>query len=475
MIPDKATFVDEAGEADEALTSAEDEADEAMHSGDGAEADADQLAPSIVRAHRTIPDALYGALPISRWAQELLELAPFARLAGVSLSDAPGELLLHRPFPSRLTHSLGVYYLSRQARPRDRALHVAALAHDLGHGPFSHLSEPLMIERLGMNHEQRSVTLLRQALAGLRGTSARLLAWLDADEIAALILGGGPEGRGKLLNGLLDYDNLDNVARFLQAAELGVPGYDPRALARALRLVAPDVEAQGAEPSEPYVALAAEAETLAQAWLADRRRVYRYLGQGERNLAIHGMLRKAIDLAEQAGRIPEDFFDLTDGQALRLLESSPISGAAALVEAVTRDALYMPVWEALAPERADALTTLFSEGRARLTLEERVATEAGLRPDAVVFSYTIARGERALPPTIASITSIATERGRAEPAPSRPSAQDILRPILSPPERSIVLLVARTAGRDYVRRARMAAERALDAFGAIPQEWAHLP
>src|SRR5512146_3209317 len=180
---------------------------------------------------RTYPDPLYGEVHLSGWISPLLDTPPFRRLSGVSLSDVPGEMLFRLPFPSRLDHSRGVYALARAARPRDRALHVAALAHDLGHGPFSHLTEPLMIERLEVDHERRSVELLRGALRQARGDAARLLAWLDADEVAALMLGGGPEGRGALLNGAMDYDNLDNVARFLKASGLGEPSYDPRALA----------------------------------------------------------------------------------------------------------------------------------------------------------------------------------------------------------------------------------------------------
>ncbi len=453
---------------DEAARAAEDEAVEAV---DGAEIndtdDAELLAHSPAtptRAHRIIPDALYGALPISRWAQALLELAPFERLAGVSLSDVPGELLFHAPFPSRLTHSLGVYYLARQARPRDRALHAAALAHDLGHGPFSHLTEPLMIERLGIGHEQRGALLLRQALAQTSGVSARLLAWLDPDEVTALMLGESADGRGKLLNGLMDYDNLDNVARFLQAAGLGDPGYDPRTLARELRLVVsdapPGADQPPAAPREPFVALAPGAATQAQAWLADRRRVYRFLAESPRNHPIHGMLRKAVDLAAQAGMLGAGFFDATDAQALQLLRAGVSPGAALLADAVTHDALYARIWEANAPEQNGALAALFAQGQARLEIEERVATEAGLLPHEVVLSYTVARGERALPPILT------TPRGRAEPAPSLPAASA---PALAIPARSITLLITPTAGRDYVRRARMAAERALGALGATPR------
>lgn len=413
------------------------------------------------RAYATRIDALYGPLPISRWAQALLDLTPFARLDGVSLSDAPGELLFRRPFPSRLAHSLGVYYLARQARPRDRALHAAALAHDLGHGPFSHLTEPLMIERLGLDHERRGAIVLRRAFAQARGAAARLLTWLDLDEATALMLGDGSGGRGQLLNGQLDYDNLDNVARFLQAADLGDPTYDPPTLARELRLLPPDAADSDDGVAEPSLALAYDAEAQARAWLSDRRRMYRFLGEGERNLAMRGMLRKAIDLATQVGMIADDFFDMTDAQALRLLGAGSSSGAAMLAEAVACDELYMTAWEALAPESARALAQVFAQSDARLAIEERVAMEAGLLPYEVVLSYVVARGERSLPPLLAP------ERGRAEPAQSQPAASRA--PIgLAAPERRIVLSVTRRLGRDYARRARMAAERALGSLGAVP-------
>lgn len=420
--------------------------------------EADSFLP--LRAHRTIHDSLYGPLPISRWAQTLLETEPFVRLAGVSLSDSPGEFLVKRPFPTRLTHSIGVYYLARQARPRDRALQAAALAHDLGHGPFSHLTEPLMIERLGIDHERRSVALLRRAVGSLRGADARLLSWLDLDEVAALMLGESADGRGRLLNGLMDYDNLDNVARFLQAAGLGEPGYDPRALARDLRLVT------SADGDAPIVALPAAAALHAHAWLDDRRRIYRYLDEGERNVAIHGMLRKAVDLAAQAGLLTPEFFDATDTEALRLLRVGTPGrrsvGATALAQAVSDDALYQMIWDATVPESATAIPPLFAQWRSRLTIEQQIATEAGLLPYEVALSEHVSRGERALPPLLAS------ERSRAEQA-----ASGVLTRAASPsvPLRRIQLLAPRSIGRDYVRRARMAAERALGALGAIPRGW----
>ncbi|HEV8190361.1 MAG TPA: HD domain-containing protein, partial [Ktedonobacterales bacterium] len=251
------------------------------------------------------PDILYGEVRVAAWAESLLRTRPFQRLAHISLSDVPGELLFERRFPSRLEHTRGVYFLARLARPRDRTLQAAALAHDLGHGPFSHLTEPLMRERLDEDHEERAARLLERVRTDLSDSVLRQLGWLDWDEIAHLVIGGG---RGALLNGKLDYDNADNVARFLLAANLGLPGYDPRTLARALRLRGRlDVAEPPATEDMPHasydghargeaVYLLAHMQEDALAWREDRARVYNYLHAGHRNLALHAMLRKSIDL-----------------------------------------------------------------------------------------------------------------------------------------------------------------------------------
>jgi HD superfamily phosphohydrolase len=364
-------------------------------------------------------------------------------------------MLFRHPFPSRLDHSRGVYALARAARPRDRALHVAALAHDLGHGPFSHLTESLMIEELGINHEQRSARLLDQVRTSLSPGAARQIAWLDWDEVAALMLAETADGRGALLNGQMDYDNLDNVARFLLAGGLGAPGYDPRQVARALRLSMPpsSADANGATPpASPRVVLLPDGAEGAQAWLSDRVSVYTYLHQGHRNLSMHAMLRKAVDLAAQADALPAGFFDMTDSAALTSLGRRERSGQALLVEQVMRDSLFACVWEAEVPRDSSAIMRLVGSSRDRNALEEALASEAGLASHEVVVEAVPTSAQRELPPLLtAADNETASQASQVDEAPT-----------------IFHLLVAPTAGRDYQRRLRMAAERHLGALGALP-------
>jgi hypothetical protein len=368
----------------------------------------------------------------------------------------PGALLFERPFPSRLDHTRGVYHLTRLARPRDRILQAAALAHDLGHGPFGHVTEPLMREWLGCDHEERSARKLADVRAALAPAALRHLSWLDWDDVAALVVGAGQDGRGALLNGRLDYDNMDNVGRFLLASGLGRPAYDARQLARALRLVPADAPGavQGGDARREPVYLLAHAQQDALAWQDARARLYGYLHGDHRNMAPHAMLRKAAELAYDERVLPHDFLDMTDDVALRCLMVSPSPGPAAIAQLVAAGVAhrYVCVLEADVPP-APATRLAFAEWRARLRWEAELASEAGLAPHAVIAELVTSSAARPLPPLSPS---------------SRPGSLVWL-PAPLPPPRVLHLFVAPSTPRDYIRRLRAAAERRLAVLEIEPR------
>jgi hypothetical protein len=394
----------------------------------------------------TIHDSLYGRIKLSAWATALISTPPFRRLAGVSLSSVPGELLFGHTFPSRLDHSVGVYHLTRVARPRDRALQLAALAHDLGHGPFSHLTERLMLEWLGQDHESRSIVLLERVRAALPESTLQRMAWLDWEEVARLMRG---EGRGTLLNGNLDYDNIDNVARFKQQSGFGVPAYSPTSLARGLRYASQNVTLQW------------EVEPEGLAWQTDRATVYGFLHGddgteaggpgGHRNLAVHAMLRKAVDLAYTTHILPPDFFDLTDAEALSVLGSGLTRGLLALVQRIKgeHDQWHRCIWEAVSRPDDQRLPARLSTAGERLRLEADLAAEAGLSPHEVILDSLVSSAGRALPPFTPGAPGVSSTL----PSGGLAAAEPLL------PSRVTHLFIASGYGSDYARRLSLAAER----------------
>lgn len=187
-------------------------------------------------------DPLYNYVSIDRqrdgWLIELLDCPEIQRLRrihqlGVSYVTYPGA------DHNRLAHSLGVLHLMQQAFQhikssyddehfnRGRApLLAAALVHDVGHGPFSHLFEPC----LGIDHEvwSKDIVLCEDADARLN----KVLRQVDRTlpQIVAELIDKDnydhPPWMKYLLSSQLDMDRLDYLRRDSLFTGAGYGHYD---------------------------------------------------------------------------------------------------------------------------------------------------------------------------------------------------------------------------------------------------------
>jgi HD superfamily phosphohydrolase len=122
---------------------------------------------------RTYNDPIHGAITLDSNDRtealliQLIDTPEFQRLRRIRQLDI-AYFTFHGAEGSRFTHSLGVMALTRRAfdaiatKYPYLAIHrtvvlVAALLHDLGHGPYSHASE----EVFGSNHEIWTLRLLK--------------------------------------------------------------------------------------------------------------------------------------------------------------------------------------------------------------------------------------------------------------------------------------------------------------------------
>lgn len=171
-------------------------------------------------------DPLYDYISIDRdrdgWLLELLDCPEVQRLRrihqlGLSNLTYPGAE------HSRLSHSLGVIHLTLEAlehlasdspsactEEARQSLLAAALLHDVGHGPFSHVSEVC----LGIDHEEWSSRVVRDPDTRVHQVLTRINAALP-ERVVALIAGAGlaPLWQKSLLSSQLDVDRLDYLRR----------------------------------------------------------------------------------------------------------------------------------------------------------------------------------------------------------------------------------------------------------------------
>jgi uncharacterized protein len=175
-------------------------------------------------ADKIFRDALYNYIALDKtqdkWLIKLLNSREVQRLRrihqlGVSNYTYPGAE------HTRLAHSLGVVHLmlivlnhlgrndesARVAEARKRLL-AAALLHDVGHGPFSHLFEPC----LGIDHEEWSIAVIKDEHTEVH----KILKTEGLLNVVSLIQKKSPDvpaWQKALISSELDVDRLDYIRR----------------------------------------------------------------------------------------------------------------------------------------------------------------------------------------------------------------------------------------------------------------------
>ena len=113
---------------------------------------------------RYVRDPVQGYIGLTDIEKQVIDTWPVQRLRGIKqLSIA--SIAYPGGNHTRFDHSLGTMHIAGQMAERLRAsvdvsenewqaIRLAALLHDIGHGPFSHSSEEILHKYKGLNHEQ---------------------------------------------------------------------------------------------------------------------------------------------------------------------------------------------------------------------------------------------------------------------------------------------------------------------------------
>jgi HD superfamily phosphohydrolase len=232
---------------------------------------------------------------VERLLFELLNTEEFQRLRRVRQLGL-ASLAYPGADHSRYSHSLGVMETARRmldqlgrshtidSECRDVCL-VAALLHDLGHGPFSQLFE----RNSGTDHEEQS----RRILLDPQTQIHRLLREYDGQmpQRVAELMGHSRQGDfyGDILCSQLDADRFDYLLRdnLMTASRYG--GFDLRWLLHALTID----EATG------RLAVIAKGVSAVEAYLQSRFHMYRYVYFHKVVRGAEGMVKLALQRARR--------------------------------------------------------------------------------------------------------------------------------------------------------------------------------
>lgn len=186
----------------------------------------------MVENHKIVRDPIHGDIKITGLLVDLLETPEVQRLHNIKQLG-----FAHLVFPgahhTRFEHSLGCSMIASQIadilsfkEQEKKLLTCAAQLHDIGHGPFSHTLESILLQRFGVDHVDLTEKLILGKYDIFDGTEKQFISaprvhdlldkqQVDIKEIVKIIRGGLSKKAylSQLLHSTIDVDQLDYLMR----------------------------------------------------------------------------------------------------------------------------------------------------------------------------------------------------------------------------------------------------------------------
>jgi HD superfamily phosphohydrolase len=333
-----------------------------------------------------IKDPVHGYVYITEAEKQLIDSYPFQRLHRLR-QLAGSEFVYSGANHTRFEHSIGVMYLAGKLTENQnlsqllseeeiQTVRMASLLHDVGHGPFSHVFEHLLVKFLNKTHEDMTRWIIQKSeLHDIIGGLG-----YDPDDVGKLAV-GELRRRGKafldqIIQSAVDVDKLDFVVRdtYHTGAEYGY--VDVFRLINMLDVLGENLAVD--------VGALSALESFVLARLESFRSIYFHrVGR-----AAQIMLATAMEAAkDELGLVdfdsPEDYLALNDYTVWTKLKECEKSRG--IMENLERRRLLKCAYDRTFHVRDKMVPSIFSVDEVRDQMRNKIASEAGVEPQAIVI------------------------------------------------------------------------------------------
>ncbi|MEM2876355.1 MAG: HD domain-containing protein [Candidatus Bathyarchaeia archaeon] len=333
-----------------------------------------------------IKDPVHGYVYISEVEKEVLDTYPVQRLRRLR-QLAGSEYVYPGANHSRFEHSVGVLYLSKVllqnpnlsrniSNEEASEVKVAAILHDVGHGPFSHVYEHLLEKFLSKTHEDLTKWVITKSELG---DKLRNLGF-SPDRISRLAVGEmherGKEFLDQIVRSALDVDKMDFIVRdtYHTGAEYGF--VDIHRLLMMLDVLGGNL------------ALDEGALSAFESFILARVESFKSIYFHRTSRAVQIMLAQAMERAkDELGLLDfedvESYLAKDDYTTWSMLKKS--ESASETIRRLERRDLLRCAYEKTLQVRDRAVSSLFSREEIRRNVEEEIAREANVDPASIVI------------------------------------------------------------------------------------------
>lgn len=247
---------------------------------------------------KSIRDSINGNIPITELEKEILEYPQFQRLRRIKQLGFT-SLIYPGANHSRFEHSIGTMHLASKLAvelglddDEVQLVRLAGMLHDIGHGPFSHVSESVM----NVKHEEQTAFIIKNT-----AISTKISENFNLDEVVDII--NGKDKLGPIISGELDVDRMDYLIRDSHYTGVAYGVIDLDRIISNLKL-------------EKFLVLDIKGVQAAEAMLVARYFMYPSVYQHHTTRIVNAMFRRSIDKMVESGELDTKKLSIYDDNEL---------------------------------------------------------------------------------------------------------------------------------------------------------------